>query len=217
MRKFMLAALAAVAFAVPSLSNAQVQLGLRAAYAAGLGDYAKDAAMSDSPVKSLIPLQLDVGYKVLPNLTIGGFASYGFGQTGGEFDDICSASGVDCSKSVIRVGVQGTYAFAPLGNGFTPWAGAGIAWERAAYKAEAGADSLEFNATGFEFLNLQVGGDWKVAEKFSVGPYLSLSFNQFRNAEVKDTTGTFTNGDGEISDKGIHEWLQFGVRGTFDL
>ena len=55
-------------------------------------------------------------------------------------------------------------------------------------------------------LNLQVGGDFKVNPQFAVGPYAQLSIGQYSSQEGSS-----------IPDKGMHEWIGFGVRGKFDL
>ena len=56
------------------------------------------------------------------------------------------------------------------------------------------------SVSGFDF-TLQGGAQWKVAPAMSVGPYAALIVGQFN--------------DSDIDDKGWHEWLQVGLRGTF--
>jgi hypothetical protein len=204
MRKLMLAAVAAVAFAVPSLSNAQVQLGLRVGFAPAMGSAGGDLKMKDG-ISSQIPVQVDALYAVMPNLKLGAYASYGFGILGGDFKDACNALNEDCSASVFRLGVQGIYSFAPV-NQFTPWAGVGFGYEWGT-ATEEGTD-LTFK--GFELLNASVGADYKVNQQFAVGPFVGLSLGQYSKAEIDGTSGT-------IDQKKMHQWMQFGVRGTFDL
>lgn len=193
MRKLMLVAAAMAAFVVPSVSNAQVSLGLRLGFAPAMGDADKNVKMSDGP-KSQIPVQIDALYAVIPNLKVGAYFSYGIGQSGCQ-------DGADCSFNVMRFGVQGQYDFAAV-SGFKPWAGVGTGYE--ILSSDLGDGS--FNTTGFEFLNVQGGADYKVAEKLAVGPYLQLS------------VGQYSKSDGEsIAEKGMHQWFGFGVRGTFDL
>jgi outer membrane protein W len=208
MRKLAMLAVAVMALAAPVASHAQVTLGLRLGFAPAMGDASDGSDMSDM-IKSQIPLQLDVMYKVMPNLSVGGYFGYGFGQNGDFTKAICDGEGVDCSTSVKRLGVQAAYSFAPM-DGFTPWAGAGLGYEWGTVAAEMGGVSADVSFSGFEFLNLNVGGDFKVNEQFGVGPFLGITFAQYSNAE-------FLGEEGDIEEKGIHNWLQFGVRGTFDL
>jgi len=68
---------------------------------------------------------------------------------------------------------------------------------------------LELSLSGFEFLNLQGGLDWKIGGKFSLGPFAMLSIGQYSNAEI--------DGDEAEIDEAVHQWFQLGVRGRFDL
>jgi hypothetical protein len=201
MRKLLMLA----ALLVPMASQAQFSLGLRVGYAPAMGDAAKDAPMKDL-VKSQIPLQLDALYKVTPDIAVGGYFSYGFAQLNSDFSDFCDASGVDCSASNMRLGLQGRYTFNSLKSPLVPWAGLGFGYEWSTIKGSAGGVSADATTTGFEFVNLQLGGDYKVNEKFSFGPYAQFSVGQYSKIEGED-----------ITDKGIHQWLGFGLAGKFDF
>jgi hypothetical protein len=210
MRKLVLIALAALA--VPTTSFAQFQLGGRLGYGLAMGDAAKDQKMSDG-VKSQVPIQIDAAYKFTKELALGGYFSYGFAQLG---SDACPA-GASCSANDIRVGIQGFFTFADLQAPLVPWLGLGIGYERGSYEAKAGGAKATFTYTGWEFLNLQVGGDMKVTETFSFGPYAMFSVAQFSNAKAENNVIPALNFDGSITDKAMHQWFGFGVRGKFDL
>lgn len=199
-------AVLAVLFA-PTLASAQLSLGARLGYGLAMGEAVENGDLSDG-IKAQIPLQLDVGYRLTPAFTLGGYFSAGIGLAGDEFQEICDQDGVDCSLRVYRLGLQAEYAF--KGASMSPWIGAGIGYEWAKIKAEAGSEELEMTFKGFEFLNLQGGVDWKVGSKFLVGPFAMLSIGQY-------SKGSQDGEDMDIEDKGVHEWLQFGVRGRFDL
>lgn len=209
MRKLLIVAALAL---LPLGAQAQFNLGLRLGYAPAMGDAEKDAKMSDV-VKSQIPIQLDAMYTVAPDLAVGAYLSYGFGQV--ALDEVCDISGVDCSARSTRLGLQAAYTFSKASSSFLPWVGAGFGYEWASLEAEASGASAEFKMRGFEFLNLQAGGNYQVNEKFSVGPYLQFSVGQYSNAEVKDPDGATESGS--IEEKGLHQWFGFGVRGSFAL
>lgn len=211
MRKIMMMVVLA-ALAVPVASRAQVTLGLRAGYGIAMGDAVKDGKMTEV-VKGQVPLQLDLGYRVTKEITVGGYFGYGFGVLGSAFKDQNCTGGVDCSSSVMRVGVQGSYTFAPVGQ-LAPWLGVGAGYEWGTLKAEAGGVSVKETFRGIEFLNLQGGADYRLAPKVAVGPFVQLSVGQYSRASI---TGPGIDQSGSIQDKGVHEWLQFGLRGTFDL
>lgn len=218
MRKLLVIAALAL---LPVASQAQFSLGLRLGFAPAMGDFEKDAKMSDG-VKSQIPIQVDAMYKFTPELSAGLYGSYGIGQLN---LDTCDLDGVDCSANAIRVGVQGVFTFAKLSPTYAPWIGAGIGWERASFTVERSSIKGETTATGFEFLNLQAGADYKVNEKFSVGPYLQFSIGQYSSVEGEepvfdDLTGEYVGQakfDADIEEKAMHEWFGFGIRGKFDL
>jgi hypothetical protein len=201
-----------MALALPTASRAQVSLGLRLGYAPAGGDFQKDAKMSDG-IKAQIPIQLDALYKVNPNIGAGLYFSYGFGQLA---SDACE-TGADCSANDIRIGVQGLYTFNVEGAAtkFVPWAGLGLGWERGSTKMTGGGADATLSSTGYEF-NIQLGGDYKVNEQLSVGPYVMLSVGQYSSVKF-DGFGPLMDGSHDIEDKGLHQWYNFGLRGRFDL
>lgn len=215
MRKLLLLALAALA--VPAASHAQVQLGVRVGYAPAMGDAAKDLKMKDFGVKAQIPIQLEAGYRVTPDLVAGLYGSYGIGQTDSSgFFGACGAGGVSCSGSTLRFGVQGLYTFSAVKAPLVPWAGVGLGWEQAKTKISVGGATGEFTLDGVE-LALQVGGDYRVSEQLSVGPYVMFSLGQYRNAKVTNNVDPTFNRSGSIEQKATHEWFGFGLAGKFNL
>jgi hypothetical protein len=220
MRKlfFLGAVLAAVAF--PAASHAQASkftLGLRLGYAPAMGDAAKDFALSDA-MKSQIPLQVDAAFKVTPEVAVGAYLSYGFGQAGSlpvNGTNLCDLSGVDCAASDTRLGIEAFYTFTQVTGQFVPWVAVGTGWEWASTSAEDASGKFETSYNGWEYLNLQVGGDWKVSPNFGIGPYVMYSMGQYGDATVKFAGQTLASGS--IDNKAMHEWLSFGVIGKFDL
>jgi hypothetical protein len=136
-------------------------------------------------------------------------------------DNTCpSVSGVDCSAHDIRVGLQGQYRFMPK-ESVNPWVGLGIGyeWLGGSISANTPLGSVEgsFDVHGFEFLNLQGGADFKVADGVGIGPFLSFSLGEYTDGSVAATGAGTVSGSGELANKSLHEWLTLGVRGAFDL
>jgi hypothetical protein len=204
MRSFCLS-LGVLAVLVPAAAQAQWTVGARTGYAIALGDAGGNLKMTDM-TNGQIPLQLDVGYRLanVP-LTIGGYFSYGFGSTAGNFKNTCDALGESCSSSSLRVGAQLSYSFADPKEQMAPWIGAGLGYDKLTV-TEAGQD---LNLTGWEFLILQAGLDWRLAPQFTLGGFASFSLAQYSDLEIPGV------GSGSISDKKMHEWLTFGIRGAF--
>ncbi len=198
MRKLALLSVLSVLF-VPALADAQVNFGLRLGYALAMGEAGEGDDLSDG-IKGQIPVQLDLGFKVTPALTLGGYFGYGFGRLGDEFED-CD----DCSARVYRLGAQLEYTFG------APWLGAGIGYEWASISNDAVDAKMSFR--GFEYLNVQGGMDWNVGDKVWVGPFAMITFGQYSTVSTENIGVP----GGDIEDKGFHEWVQIGIRGRFSL
>jgi hypothetical protein len=208
-----------MALLVPLASRAQWSLGLRVGYAPAMGDAAKDQALEEG-VKSQIPIQVDAAYRITKDVAVGGYFAYGIGQTGSA-EGTCDLDGVDCSANVVRLGVQGSYTFNQLKAALVPWAGVGFGYERRSLEASGGGVKQTTCYRGFELLNLQVGGDYKVTEDLAVGPYLQLSLGQYSRSKREDGVLPALSYGGEygseIEEKAMHQWVGFGIRGKYDL
>ncbi len=200
MRSLLLAALL-----LPTAAAARPTLALRIGYAAASGDAAEETPMEEV-AKSAVPIQLDALYRFGPHFAAGLYFSYGFGGLNQEISDRCDALGADCSVSGVRLGAQGTYTFTQLSQRFAPWAGVGVGYEWVNGSVSRGGLSTTQRVTGWEIVNLQAGADFVVRPRFAVGPYVQLSIGRFTAVDGND-----------IADKAMHEWLNFGVRGRFDL
>jgi hypothetical protein len=192
---------AALALAAPALAPAQAPfLGARIGYALPFGDVASGISIRDI-VKSVVPIQVDAGFKLGRPWTLGAYLSYGFGQLAGDADRACGTA--DCSVSVIRLGVQ-----AALHSEIRPerevWAGVLAGWERLGLDAPG---ALEVTANGWE-LGLQGGLDL-ASRSAGFGPFASLGFSRYSSV---DTGGS----DPNLRDR-THLTMQVGVRGYFKL
>ncbi len=186
-------------------AGGKIKIGLRVGYGLPMGEFAKDSKMSDF-VSGMIPIWLDLGYMVTPNIMVGLYANYGIIMLDSKISDACS----DCSASQIRFGIQGQYHLSPA-ESLDPWFGLGLGYEMFNLKtpsvsATGGATTADSNATGLEFLNLQAGANFKVADSIGVGPFVSFSLGQFSSVEGND-----------IKDKSMHQWLVLGVGGTLGI
>ncbi|MET0792679.1 MAG: hypothetical protein ABW061_14255 [Polyangiaceae bacterium] len=176
------------------------KLGLRLGYAVPFGESFKGTTLSDG-ISGQIPIWVDAGYMVTPNVLLGVYVQYGFLQLKN-----CPDS---CSGHDLRFGIQGQYHLSPEAS-LDPWFGLGVGYEIAGTSQSTQGFSVDSSVKGLEFLNLQAGADFKVADAFSVGPFLSLSLGQYSSAKFNDQ-------DVPVGDKAIHEWFTFGAKGTFGL
>jgi outer membrane protein W len=193
------------------------ELGARLGYGIPMGDAVGapeggEATALGDIYKSQIPIWIDAGYRINENIFAGIYFAYGIAQVDSEEE--CDAAGADCSGSDMRFGIQGQYHISPA-ESMDPWFGLGIGYEIAKMKAEAAGMEATQTLSGFEFLNLQGGLDFQAAEGIGVGPFLSFSLGQY--SKVKAEVPVLGEVDEDIEDKGLHEWLVLGVRGSFQL
>ncbi len=212
-----LLAVAAIAFAGPARADdTGFSFGLRAGYALAMGDVEQNVKLSDM-VSGGVPIWLDVTYRFTKNISAGGYFQYAFAFVNKDNLTVngvpCTTAGVSCSASQMRFGIEGFYNFMPDAT-FAPWVGLNIGYEIATLNGEAGGVSGSLSSKGFEFVGLQVGGDYKLAPNFTVGPFLTFNIGQY-STQSSDVGGTSASQD--IANTAMHEWLQFGVKGTFNL
>lgn len=180
-------------------SGSGLSVGLRSGYGIAMGDAFKDAKMSDG-IKGQIPIWLDLGYKINPNIYVGGYFSYGIGMI--NKDKACG--GGSCGANIMRFGIDAHYHIMPEAT-FDPWVGLGVGYEIAKTTGD-----VEASLKGLEFVNIQAGGDYKVAPNFGIGPWLSFSMAQYSKVEAGGQSA-------DITDKAMHQWLMIGIRGVYDI
>jgi hypothetical protein len=173
----------------PTRGAASSAVALRGGYALAFGDAVQGLAMRDR-FDGAAPAWIEVGAR-------GERTFFGlYFQYAPTFVKECSP-GLTCSARTMRAGVEVLYNLLRSTARFSPWIGAGIGWEGLTVKE--GGDSS--TANGFEFANLQLGGDVRVTRAVTLGPYATVSF------------GRYLQGDGEtIEERANHGWLQAGLR-----
>jgi hypothetical protein len=173
-------------------------------------------------ISNAVPIWFDAGYRLLPSLYLGAYFAYGFGSVPGNAQSYCSAPGLSCSLTDLRVGVDVQYHFLPA-SWLDPWVGlgAGFEWLNASWQKQGRGSPVfgglstgdldhDSQLSGWELVNIQAGLDYRFGAHWGVGPFVMLSFGQF---------GSFsdTSYSDPVEDKAIHEWLVFGVRGVLDI
>lgn len=190
-----------------------ISLGLRVGYGIPMGKVQDDLTvagqtqefkLSDTVSSALPALQLDAGYFVTPEIMVGGYFGYALLSVA---DDACP-SGADCSANQLRFGIQGQYHLS-RGESLDPWFGLGFGYESISTSISAGGQSVDGSISGLEFVSLNGGADFEVADGIGVGPYVSFALGQY--SKVSDSAGN----DVDIDKTAMHQWLTLGVKGTF--
>lgn len=224
MRKFVItAAIAAIGATTASSALAAdgagptsgLEVGARVGYGIPMGNATGAASGGQSTAlgdvfSSMIPIQIDALYMINPNIRVGAYFQYGLLSVSDKFEKgVCSTSGVSCSFHDLRFGIQAHYHLMPEQT-IDPWVGLGIGMESASGSLSAGGQSQDASLSGLEFVNLQVGADYKVMPNLGVGPFAQFSLGQY-------SSQTIGNQSGDIQNKAMHEWLVLGVRGAYDI
>jgi outer membrane protein W len=155
----------------------------------------------------MIPIWIDAGFRANPNIYVGLFFQYGFAFVNTDANADCT-QGISCSATDVRLGLNLHYHFNP-GTSFDPWLGVGAGYEWLSLNASEDGVSASETASGFEFANFQLGGDFAVAPNFGIGPFFTVTL-----AEYRSLSGAM---DADLATKSIHAWVMGGVRGVFDV
>lgn len=214
----------------PARRGGRLHLGLRTGFGLPLGKYAdvqslagvrdEDNAIGDD-THGVIPLWLDVGYRLDERLMLGAYVVYGvvLPKTAPSNDPLGGGcpEGMDCFASGVRFGVQAQYSFAP-GAPLNPWLGVAVGYEWINSQLEGELLSFPFEASttysGPDLLQLQAGADVRLAGPFSLGPFVAGSAMRYTRCSL--TLGG-EESRCELPDGGWHGWLVFGVRGIVEL
>ncbi len=209
---------------------------IRAAYAIPMGDVATGSSLSDN-FNGAVPFWVDLGYRFGGSIFVGGYFQYAFAPLNRDNfvktlntaagSDVCGAAGVTCDVSggySIRFGLEAIYRFT-VASPFVPWVGVGTGWEiahgNAEVKTPAGGLTESDTFSGWEYFNLQAGGDFRVGPGFSIGPFVAFSLGKYTTASY-DLTSTISSiptqsQAGSITNTATHSWLQLGLKGTLDF
>jgi len=155
-----------------------------------------------------LPLQLDVGARLGP-VFVGLYLSYAFGKPGSTFDAASARSAND-----VRVGFETLWHFAP-DEAVDPWAGLGVGYEwlnLSVTGASGAAVSARFR--GFEWVNVQLGVDFRLGRSWRLGPFLQARIGQYDSGDIGfiNSQGTQASGAGDLPSKAAHAWIDVGVR-----
>ena len=225
----LISAVALACLSTAAYAQVPLTLGARASYSIPMGDGTKNDPMSDG-VSGAIPIQLDVSYRVNPNMYAGLYVSYGPGMAGKDLKDE-----KDLSISQLRYGFQFQYHTLPVGapggeggeggedDGAASdkdiWGGLGVGFETATMSKSVGSDSASSSVNGLD-IGLQGGIAWPLSPKLRVGPVVNIGIAKYDKTSFESSMG----GKSESGDKDIdsaqqtwHQWISVGVSAAFSL
>jgi hypothetical protein len=193
--------------------------GFRIGYALPLGDVNSVNGNGNSlstGVNGQVPFWFDAGYLLDPHFYVGAYLSYGVGfPASTAFTGECSATGVSCSASDFRIGVDVQVRF--LGKSRAqPWFGLGfLGYESAGLSISSVLGSESTTFTGIEWVTPQLGFDYKVLPTLSAGLFVGISLSEYLGASASVNNGP--SAGSLTGDKALHEWFFMGARTSWDL
>jgi hypothetical protein len=116
------------------------------------------------------------------------------------------------------VGFEALWHFAPDGA-VDPWAGLGglRVVEPQRQRAQWGSVSATFR--GFEWVNVQLGLDFRLGRYFRLGPFLQARVGQYDSGSlgIVNGQGVEASASADLPSKAAHAWIDVGVRLGFLL
>lgn len=181
------------------------EMALRTGYSIPFGSASQGQKMSDFATGQ-VPLIVDVGGKVLPELFIGGYVGLAFGGEAGAAKQACDSNGGGCVNVAVTLVIEAQYHILPAGK-VNPWLGYGIGIESIAGSAgNNGGDTSGF--TGWQYARFSGGVDFRLNRVFGVGPFVDLALGDYSKADFNSTHL-------DIAQTTMHEWLTIGARFVF--
>jgi hypothetical protein len=189
---------------LPSVAEAQFQLGARLGYSLPGGSIFKDMTLQNF-TSSQVPIELDLGYRFTPEFSLTFYAAYAPGAMGDFTKGICAGAGETCSTYGGYYGLEAAWNFAPKA-GMQPWLGVRIGSENLGIDEKLGGASSTLSSNAFAF-GLSGGLDFALG-KVNLGPYLSYSMSKFTSFK---SSGAATV-DIPSDQRTYHNWLTIGAR-----
>jgi len=146
-------------------------------------------------------LELDLGYRILPELSIGAYGTLSTFDTGTAIDNSTDLLGA-------TAGIQAAYHFR-ADRSIDPWLSLGTGWKGLWLDPPTGKTT---SLQGLELARLQVGVDYRVSEDVSIAPVIGGSLAMFVS-EDSPMTASYD----EIQNKEVHLVGFAGLSGRFDF
>jgi len=185
---------------VPSVKNA-FEIAVGTGYTQGGGKLGGSMGNLEDVSGPGGAVELDLGYRVVPELTVGAYGTFSKYQHGDHIDSNTDVLGA-------TAGVQAAWHFRPDAS-IDPWVRLGTGWKGLWLNPQSGkVTSLQ----GFELARLQIGADYRVSKDIAIAPVIGGSLSMFVSEDSPMTTD-YT----EIKDKKVNFTGFAGLSGRFDL
>jgi hypothetical protein len=178
-----------------------LELSWSTGYSQAFGNFSKDGRSLDDVAGPGTTLALGVGYRMTPNLMIGGYAE------GGLYRPDEGSLG-DSRMWSAALGAQANWHFMPFSR-WDPWVGLGAGWRGYWVDEDGGGDS---SLQGLDVARVQVGAAYRVSQHLTLSPTIGVSITEFV-AERSANESSFH----DLDDPRPTTFLMIGTTGRFDI
>jgi len=178
-----------------------VELTIATGYTQGFCDIASNQPSLSDLGKAGGRVQGGVGYRIIPQLSLGVYGSWGMFGRGDQADP---TGHVYTSTA----GVQADWHFLPAGHRLDPWISMGSGWRGYWMTADRGTTTMH----GIEIAKLQVGLDYRVDKQIAISPVVGIDMSTFFTQSTPQTQA-FHN----VSNPNVNTFLFAGLQGRFDI
>jgi hypothetical protein len=182
------------------ISNA-VELRVATGYAQGVGNVGANMPSLTDTGTAGGEVELGVGYRLIPQLTLG---VYGSGAAYGR------GSQVDSSTSLYSAtaGAEADWHFLPGRSEWDPWVSLGAGWRGYWLNDSQGTTSLQ----GWQIARLRVGVDFRIDKAVAIAPVIGADLTTFFTQSTP-----VSNGSTNIQSPNVNTFLFAGIQGRFDI
>jgi hypothetical protein len=201
----MLVGAGAIAESPPGVSDdlsavrGALEIGVAVSYSQGMGSVGEGVPNVTSTAGAGELLELDVGWRVNPNLLLGAYS------TAAKYNPRSAFSGADVWS--VTAGLQANWHFLP-GTGLDPWLGMGAGYRLYWIAQGRGTDIRQ----GVDLGRLQIGLDVPLSRRIAVSAFIGVSVSLFLVRQ-----GTLEDSFSSIPGPQLTAFFTGGLLARFDL
>ena len=178
-----------------------IELTLATGYAQGMGNVGANLPSLTDNGTAGGEAEIGVGYRIIPHLTLGIYASgasYGRGSQVDSSTNLYSAT----------AGAQADWHFLPGRSDWDPWVSLGTGWRGYWLNDNQGTTSMH----GWEIGRLRVGVDYRIIKEIAIAPVIGADLTAFFTESTPSS-----NGWSNIASPKVNTFLFAGLQGRFDI
>jgi hypothetical protein len=178
-----------------------VELTIGTGYAQGFGNITAAQPSLTEVGTAGGAVQLGVGYRIIPQLTLG---VYGSGSAFGRADEVSGSAHLYSATA----GFDSAWHFLPSHSEWDPWVSLGTGWRGYWVQEDQGQTAVQ----GWEIAKLQTGVDFRIDKSIAISPVVGADLTTFFSQQTPES-----NGYASIRSPQVNTFLFAGLQGRFDV